>query len=80
MTEAAGTDITDASDLLDLDQNAEETIPEMSVGRKQEQRRYKSELQIVGSNKEQWPKWSSNITEKGNETKARKEEAMSEWT
>lgn len=53
MTEAAGTDITDASDLLDLDQNAEETIPEMSVGRKQEQRRYKSELQIVGSNKEQ---------------------------
>lgn len=53
MTEAAGTDITDASDLLDLDQNAEENIPEMSVGRKQEQRRYKSELQIVGSNKEQ---------------------------
>lgn len=51
--EAASTDITDTSDLLDLDQNAEETIPEMSVGGKQEQRRYKSELQMALSNKEQ---------------------------
>lgn len=51
--EAAGTDITDASDLLDLDQNAKESIPEMSVGRKQKQRRCKSEMEISESKKEE---------------------------